>query len=373
MAFVNDLKQILESEEKNTVSDAFGGDKSSGRTPSFSLPKIRDWIVSKKPYDRNTETEAILTRAYDLMPGSLFPFVLACALRFSFLIELTNLSLGSTKMKTRWLPGYILMPQERSFEPIKGLFSPGQDARAAPFNDCLGIFEAIIDTTCNHLEKHPELQEILMTLREYNSFPYEFSFDYIDVHHNPMHHRENIHWILNDDLLWLLKARKLLSGVLERQEANKIQTKTYKTDRALTGVDKTNRAKRWEVLANDFQHASISECWSVERKIIRGLVCFEAFPEDVKNKFIMAQLIDSDAPATICPVTLLPLNYEQLINAAKHGISQYQIGHLHPLKRGGKHRGDNICWESADGNRIQGDLTMEETISLLKGIATRMI
>lgn len=372
MSFSQDLRILLETEETNTVSDSFGGEKLPGRTPSFSVVRIRDWILRQVPYNDDSQIDSILNRAFDLMSSNAFRIVIARAVRFSFLIELTNLSVGSTKMKTRWLPGNILMPQEDSFEPIKGVFEPGNDARAASFDDCLGIFEETLDTTCNQIEQDPGLQETIITLERYNSVPYEFPFDYIDANKNPVHRRDNIQWILNDDLLWLLKARRILNGKIDRQEKNKIQTKTYKTDRSLTGKDKTNRAKRWEVLSGDFQHASITDCWSAEKKVIEGLVCFEAFPKEIKDQFILEHLIAEDAPVTVCPITLLPLNYERLIDAATHGISAYQIGHLHPLKRGGKHRGDNICWESADGNRIQGDLTIEETISLLEGIASRM-
>lgn len=372
MPFTEDLKQLLETEEINTVSDAFGGSKTTGRTLSFSVSKIRDWILQQVPYSGDSEIESILNDAQNLMSNKLFRIVLASNVRFSFLIELTNLALGSTKMKTRWLPGYILMPQENSFEPISGLFQPGNDPRAASFDDCLGVFEECISITCNHFRTDSNIQEILPSLDRYNSVPYEFPIDYVDASRDPVHQSNNIQWILNDDLLWLLKARRILSGIINQQEMNKIRTKTYKTDRSLTGKDKTNRAKRWEVLSGDFQHASITDCWSVERTVLAGLICFESFPSDIKNRFIAEGLISKDAPVTKCPVTLLPLDYNKLVNAAIHGISEYQIGHLRPLKRAGKHRGDNICWQSFDGNRIQGNLTIEETITLIQGIARRI-
>lgn len=372
MPFIENLRQLLEAEENNTVSNAFGGKKVSGRTPNFSVSKIRDWIAEQSPFNNDSRIESILSDAYTLMSNKLFKIVLANTIRFSFLIELTNLALGSTKMKTRWLSGYILMPQENSFEPIRGMFQPGNDHRAASFDDCLGVFEECISISCNHFRTDSNIEEILSLLARYKSVPYEFPIDYIDADKDPVHQRNNIRWVLNDDLLWLLRARRIISGNISRQEMNKIRTKTYKTDRSLTGKDKTNRAKRWEVLSGDFQHASITDCWSVERKILAGLVCFESFPEELKYRFTEEGLISEDTPVTKCPITLLPLNYNQLINAAVHGISEYQIGHSRPLKRGGEHNGDNICWQSSDGNRIQGNLTIEETIDLIQGIARRI-
>jgi hypothetical protein len=63
--------------------------------------------------------------------------------------------------------------------------------------------------------------------------------------------------------------------VFRQISAKKFEVKVYKTDRALTGKDKSNRAKRWEVLAGDFQHATLEECWSAERKLI--MFCFNGF------------------------------------------------------------------------------------------------
>lgn len=372
MSFSEELRSLLELEETRTVCDAFGGTKSSGATPSYSVSKIRDWIIERLPITDDVPSASELNRLYELTSPKLRKVIIGCCIRFSFLIELTNLSLGSTKMKTRWMSGHILMPQEGSYEPVQGLFEPGNDPRAASYDNCLAIFKRSLQLTCDSIQANGGVIDAITTLDKYNSVPYEFPIDYLDTSPNPVHREENIHWILNDDLLWLLKARGILNGHINKQEMNKIQTKTYKTDRSLRGKDKTNRARRWEVLSGDFQHASLTECWSVERKILEGLVCFLSFPENLKQAFIDQGLILANAPVTKCPITLLPLDYQHLTNAATHGISEYHIGHLYPLKRGGKHNGDNIAWQSSDGNRIQGNMTLEETRQLLKDIANRM-
>lgn len=368
MSFSENLKKLLEEQENTTVGDAFGG---KGKKKAYSITRIRDWIVQQAPFSNDSNIERIFQRTYRIVPSDYFPTAIANSIRYSFLIELTNLKVGSTKMKTRWLPGYILMPQPGSFEPVRGVFKPRNDPRSSTFEECLLVCSTILTMLCDAVEQDEQVVDVLRDLQLYRSFSYEFPVDYITPTRNPVHHHTNIRWELHDDIRWLIRARKLLSGKLAKQETNKLQTKTYRTDRALTGKDKTNRAKRWEVLAGDFQQATLTECWSVEKKLIADLVGFEEFPHDVKQAFIEQALIPPGIQVTRCPVTLLPLNYPKLIEAAIHGISHYQIGHRVPLKRGGRHRGENVCWQSADGNRIQGDLTMEETIRLLEGITER--
>jgi len=114
------------------------------------------------------------------------------------------------------------------------------------------------------------------------------------------------------------------------------------------------------LLPGDFQHATLEQCWSAERQFTADLVGFDGFPPEVKRAFVGRRLVPDDQPLTRCPVTLEPLNFATLSAAvltSTHGESDYQIGHLHPLKRGGKHDGANVRWQSAAGNRIQGDLT----------------
>ncbi|MBE0436540.1 MAG: hypothetical protein IBX56_12125, partial [Methylomicrobium sp.] len=124
------LKEILEQEEIATVSNAFGGHKAQGKTKSYSVAKIRDWLLLQN-LDQESNIAKALNRAHDLFSKKMYKQIVGNLIRFSFLIELTNLTVGSTKMKTRWLPGSILMPQDGSFEPIKGTFEPGNDPRAS--------------------------------------------------------------------------------------------------------------------------------------------------------------------------------------------------------------------------------------------------
>lgn len=376
----DELRQVIANEEVETVGPAFGGTIAALRT-SYSVTKIRDWIIEASPFSGTSPIEKALHRVRNTFTTPAFSTVIAGLVRFSFLIELTNLKVGSTKMKTRWLPGKILMPQPDSFEPVQGTFEPGSDPRAATFDECVSIFIKSCNMVSDAVAKDSSLTILIQDLNALRRVPYEFPLSYLDPALDPVHRAENTCWIVNDDLRWLLKARRILRNAggevkneIRSVEQSKLEVKVFKTDRALTGKDKTNRAKRWEVLAGDFQHAPLEKCWSAERKLITDLVNFQGFPPTLKAGFIQQELTQPDASPTLCPVTFEPLGYDDLVETTihpTHGKSQYQVGHLHPLKREGKHDGANICWQSANGNRIQGDLTIDETYHLLDQIAER--
>lgn len=368
-----ELKNLLEQEERDTVSDAFGGQKAPGATKSYSVSKIRDVILARNFVAGAPPVATALAQAKNALPAKAFKLTLGNLIRFAFLIELTNLKVGSTKMKTRWVPGDILMPQNGSFEPIRGSFQPGNDPRASPFDICLQVFIKCLNEIAQRQKQDAAVAQKLIALDTSSSVPYESVFDYVDPQAVPVHTAGNIAWVFNQDAEWLLKARPLIKGILEKKLLDKIQTKTYKTDRALTGKDKTNRAKRWEVLADDFQHATLTECWSVERKLYEDLVFFQNFPMATRTAFEGSGLVNPGKGVTRCPVTHEILDFLKLAGDPVHGKSEYQVGHSHPLKRAGRHRGDNVCWQSADGNRIQGDLKIEETNLLLDGIFKRKL
>ncbi|MFX0204190.1 MAG: hypothetical protein ACFFCW_49465 [Candidatus Hodarchaeota archaeon] len=379
MPFTEEIKEHLELQERCTVGSAFGG--TGGATGSYSIASIRDLILRYSPFHGPSEIEQALRRASNIFPRQVLKIVIGNLIRFSFLIELTNITVGSTKMKTRWLQGLILMPQAGSFEPIRGSFQPGNDPRASSFEECASIFATAITILCERADQGTSIIDLIQELNRFRRVPYEFPFTYIQPSAEPVHTADNICWTVTDDLYWLLKARRILDTApvefrpaLNAIKKAKIQVKVYKTDRSLTGKDKTNRAKRWEVLTGDFQHATLPQCWSVEQKLAADLVSFSSFPEVLKASFLDEGLITGAEPVTRCPVTLEQLDYGQLSQAVledRHGVSEYQIGHLNPLKRGGIHNGDNICWQSADGNRIQGNRTIEETQQLLDQIAMR--
>ena len=378
--FKDDLQTLIEQEERLSVGASFGGTLAAQKN-SFSVTSIRNWLLEQLEAP-DQDPALIATREIIRITGSrVGSTILTNALRFSFLIELTNLKVGSTRMKTRWLPGLILMPQANSFQPVRGSFEPGNDPRSATYDQCYDVFKYVLETSLTKIVEEPTVIDFFSALKKKTRVPYEAPFSYADHTLDMLHTDGNIRWILNDDIRWLVKARNILSGVAEEHkevikkiENTKLKVKVYLTDRALTGKDKTNRAKRWEVLAGDFQHATLEECWSVEKKLTEGLIKFRNFPTATVEKMVSEGLIDPDFDSTKCPVTLAPLDFIEFSQAVidmQHGRSDYQVGHLHPLKRNGRHIGENVCWQSADGNRIQGDLSLDETKALLSGIRAR--
>ena len=382
MTFASDIRNQLETEERRTVGASFGGDQASAG--SFSVPRLRDWILENYPAAaaRGDDVARTLTSLSQIFPiGRGLRSIVASAIRTAFLVELTDLKVGSTRMKTRWLPGSILMPQPNSYEPVRGIFQPGNDPRASTFADCYAVFGRILSLTVERTIADQNAQLSLQTLQANTRVPYEYPVGYIDPSKSPLHFADNIAWQDNADLQWLVQSRPILRGyagqhaeALSRIMSSKFDVKVYKTDRSLTGKDKTNRAKRWEVLYGDFQFATLSECWSVERKLTTDLTFFANFPVDLRQLLTEAGLVPEERRLTCCPITLAPLDFVPFAAAtlqATHGRSDYQVGHLTPLKRGGRHSGPNVAWQSADGNRIQGDLTQEEATALLVGIAER--
>ena len=381
MVFVEQLRSLLEQQEQDTVGKAFGGPATKGRSRSYSVPSIRDYITETPLFIGDSSIAKALRRTHGVFSTVQFKIIVASLIRYSFLIELTNLKVGSTKMKTRWLPGLILMPQGGSYAPIEGSFEPGNDPRSASFEDCVEIFATACNLVCDEVSRDSSVKGFIEDLGSNRRVPYEFPLSYHDTEANPVHTAANVKWVLNDDARWLIPARKILKTPPdEHTEAiralvkAKIQVKVFKTDRSLTGKDKTNRAKRWEVLTGDFQHASLEQCWSAERKLTADLAAFADFPQSMRQAFVDASLLPPSVAPTRCPVTLEQLSYVDLADSLlnpQHGVSQYQVGHLYPLKRGGNHDGENVCWQSANGNRIQGDLSIEETTALLDAITER--
>lgn len=374
MSIANILEVALESEENRTVSDSFGGTRIPGRAaPSFRVPTIT--AAAKEAFGRHPGHAAslaynVLLRAY---PATIADSLLQSAIRFAFIIELTNLKITSTKMKTRWVPGLITKVEPGSFANIQGTFSPGNDPRAATFNDCFSIFVHVLETLAMPVAANHVASAVKLACGNHRSIAYEFVFTYKDASVSPVHTLANVRLVSLEDLNWLIKARPLLSDILPSHSLEKIKVKSFLTDRSQTGADQTNRAKRWEILSNDFQHATVEQCWSVQRKLFETLPGFEHFPPQHTTLLVDDALIPAAPPPARCPITLEHLNYNNFQAASEHGQSGYQVGHLVPLKSGGRHIGTNVSWVTDNGNRIQGDYDINTIRALLRGICERMV
>lgn len=370
------IKQQFEVLEAETVSNSFGGVKVEGKAPTFAFKPIMHSLGSNKEHCE-LQLRNMLSELEEKMSDRCFKYTLECLGRFSFCIELTNLAITSTKMKTRWVTGRITKTRPGTFENYEGNFEPGQDERASSFEDCFEVMFKCLELLTNSNE-HIALMESFAQTKKRGT-PYESVFTYIDKMQNPVHHAGNIRLVATENASWLVRARPIIQPVLKKDFGNKdtkviekIATKCYKTDRSQTGEVQTNRAKRWECLNIDFQHSTIEQCWSVERKLLSDVAHFEGFPEQARQKLIDAGLFGAQT-TTLCPITLKPMVFEALLGGGGHGESTFQVGHMMPLKAGGVHEGDNIEWISNDGNRIQGSLNIQDTREMLKGIFERMV
>lgn len=72
-----------------------------------------------------------------------------------------------------------------------------------------------------------------------------------------------------------------------------------------------------------------------------------------------------------CPISGLPLNFEELIESTDlkphHGRSRFAMGHVVPLGSfdgvPGRHVAENVVWMHEWGNRVQGNLSVDQTIA----------
>jgi hypothetical protein len=116
---------------------------------------------------------------------------------------------------------------------------------------------------------------------------------------------------------------------------------------------------------------------AIEYELITQLCAFEGFPENFREILQEQEILPKTMEISRCPITLEPLVFqefrEELMNPT-HGKSNFQVGHLNPLKLDDPnsliagHTAGNIAWISANGNRIQGSMSLEEVRDLLKRI-----
>jgi hypothetical protein len=288
-------------------------------------------------------------------------------LRTAFLIELVNNDTTSTKFDVRW--------SER--------LRAASDPRYADFDTCYEIFAQLIGSLDAALED-PEKRDIITLIAKWPRVPYEMPIDYAERRiGSPIHEPENIVWLWNETTQKVVKLRELLLNPSSNPQAasskaayGKIEVKTYQTDRAQTGLYKTNREKRWEALPGSVQYALRSDCLQIEYTLLNQLCHFEGFNRDLIDRLEDAGLLESLEIPSRCPVTRDPLlftEFEREVSERVHGRASFQVGHLNPLKAVNDdpqsgHTAQNISWISEDGNRIQGRLSLAETRDLLRRI-----
>ena len=132
MHLVEDLKIKFENLEKNTVSDSFGAKKIPGKAPVFDFKPIIEWLMNNISLLSEEHAEFkknFLHLKKTVNDDPSFKYIINSLGRFSFCIELTNLGITSTKMKTRWVHGNIIKTQPGTYKNYQGSFEPGEDER----------------------------------------------------------------------------------------------------------------------------------------------------------------------------------------------------------------------------------------------------
>jgi hypothetical protein len=353
---------IKEACESQTARDRFSG--------TLLYKEVIDGIQDESPRVR-TSVKILLDRIDN---EQLFKYVFTGVLRNVFLIELANKEVKSTKFTVRWTEDQ---------GPWAEWLGP-KDPRFATYEECYKIFTALLEDLTQSFSE--DKVELFKTFYNYKLLAYELPIDYEQVPTQPdqhIHSEANIVWFWDDEYRQIVKLRKHLLDKQTNPQAplfetilkDKLKVKTYLTDRALTGAYKTNREKRWEALPKSPQFAKRRECLQVEKELVEQLVRFADFPAELKEELQRKSLVAVSPELYRCPVTLDILSFKDLqaeVENPQHGKAYFQVAHLNPLKAGEgsqfRHTPANIGWITADGNRIQGDLTLEETRALLRRI-----
>lgn len=288
-------------------------------------------------------------------------------IRTVFLIELVKVpKIESTKFRMRWF------------------YQLEDDPRFCSFEECFEMFKSLAIQACDWLDI-PENLKLYTLIKNCSVLPYELPIDYTEElpSSGRIHTLSNISWISDPNYTRDIKTRYYLLNFYDAQYAaffkkvltDKVKVKTYLTDRVLTGEHKTNREKRWETNPNSVHFALRKTCADIEYRLMSQIVEFKNFPAEFIQHMQEDGIIHDMNPA-FCPITGMELDFNLFKNGIinpVHGKSDFQVGHLTPLKLSkdnviGRHEASNISWISADGNRIQGSLSVEDTRTMIKQI-----
>ncbi|MGD0276536.1 MAG: hypothetical protein ABSB79_10900 [Syntrophales bacterium] len=290
-------------------------------------------------------------------------------LRNAFLIELVKVpKIETTKFRVRW------------YNQLNN------DPRYCSFDECLNIATELLIALPMWLQT-PDHAHCLNLSFSNGMVPYEAPLDYAQrlTPQGRIHQQGNLVWLYDELVLRTLKLRKYLTDAATSPDrqffrtvlSDKIKVKTYLTDRVLTGDHKTNREKRWETHPSSVHFAERRVCMAIEYALVTKICAFEGFPQTSLTQLQQDNILPQNLPTALCPITGDVLSYEafrdELLNPT-HGKSDFQVGHLNPLKLGADsdaagHTADNISWISADGNRIQGSLSLADIRKLIQRIS----
>lgn len=298
-------------------------------------------------------------------------------IRFAFLIQPVKYEINTTLYTVRW----------DDYSNCFFDFSFPNDPRSASFQECKEIAQYLLEQL-NILIFNEAIRNTIKKALQNPSYAHDLPIDYIDDDNSRigfrLHIATNIEWQLNQSIrndfqlsLFLLQDTGSYTQFFKQVRHKKIETKTYLTDRAQTGPHQTNREYRWEANPDSVQFALRRTCWNIEFTLLHQLLRFDGTPEEIWNKAVELNLVSNNSQLARCPVTMEPLSFARLkaeIDSPVHGHSEFQVGHLDPLKATSRyeheagHSPNNISWITRDGNRIQGSYSLEETRNLLRRI-----
>ena len=284
--------------------------------------------------------------------------VLKSVIRFSFFIQSTDPNGESDSANTRVRWADILT----------------SDPRFASYETC----ERIAQDLFHKLNKLPTVDlDLIKEFMKYASFDnFYLPIDYRYNNKSKMHIRDNVELFIDDTVKKRVAFFKILYdknlnadiGVFKMAISKKIKTKAYKTDRAQTGNYKTNREPRWEAHPNNPQFAFFRNCEEVEEVLLEQLCRFDNVNVKLVTELQHESILSTPLELMKCPVTGDIFNFEDFsyeIYNQLHGQSNFHVGHMTPLKLGGLHDKNNVSWITGDGNRMQGNLSLDKLDELI--------
>jgi len=132
-----------------------------------------------------------------------------------------------------------------------------------------------------------------------------------------------------------------------------------------------NRTLRWKLEKGHKFFAEETDATLTEVKYYLQLFSMNDAPPLPENTIqtCFSWLIEHDVVPGyyLDPIQLIPISLSAIIEDAR----RIQSGHLHPLDRGGKHEPKNAFLMLHRSNQLQGNLTVEELITLMAEIVKR--
>ena len=194
-----------------------------------------------------------------------------------------------------------------------------------------------------------------------------------ELNEGGLHNIANVGWMkpfhINYKLRELLKKEFILAGGTSKSAKNaldKIQVKAYCTDKFTMPPFFSNRDIRWATWPKSNQYCSHYCSCMIELELMCQIFEFSGAPklsteirQEIEKKRGKPVLEDSRR----CYILGKKMTFKDYLDGAilpQGGKSSYHVSHMLPLTRGGKHHYTNIEWISSDGNRIQGNDTLQE-------------